>query len=126
MIHPVKSIIPKTEIQEICIRPVKPIFQISYHFGKMLDLYNQWQTSGKNKTDFAVSHDIRPTTFYYWTRKSEKAELRTGREDQLRVFMARKLSSVSLSRKSPKLIVCSPESDMVIVPSLISICRCCS
>lgn len=42
---------------------------------QMLSLYDQWQASGKSKTDFAVSHGIRPTTFYYWTRKFEKAEL---------------------------------------------------
>lgn len=38
----------------------------------MLRLYDQWQASGKSKKDFAVSHGIRPTTFYYWTRKFEQ------------------------------------------------------
>lgn len=41
---------------------------------QMLSLYDQWQTSGKSKTNFAISHGIRPTTFYYWTRKFEQAE----------------------------------------------------
>lgn len=41
---------------------------------QMLSLYDQWQASGKSKTDFAVSHGIRPTTFYYWTRKFEQAK----------------------------------------------------
>jgi hypothetical protein len=39
---------------------------------QMLGLYNEWQASGESKTDFAVSKGIRPTTFYYWTRKFEK------------------------------------------------------
>ena len=38
----------------------------------MLELYEKWQASGKSKTAFAESHGIRPTTFYYWTRKFEK------------------------------------------------------
>lgn len=41
---------------------------------QMLSLYSDWQASGKSKTDFAVSQGIRPTTFYYWTRKFEKEE----------------------------------------------------
>ena len=45
---------------------------------QMLSLYDQWQASGKSKTDFAVSHGIRPTTFYYWTRKFEQAESASG------------------------------------------------
>lgn len=39
---------------------------------QMLDLYHQWQTSGESKTIFALNHGIRPTTFYYWTRKFEQ------------------------------------------------------
>lgn len=39
---------------------------------QMLCLYEQWQASGQSKTDFAVSHGIRPKTFYYWTRKFEQ------------------------------------------------------
>lgn len=41
----------------------------------MLALYNQWQASGKSKTEFALNSGIRPTTFYYWTRKFEQALL---------------------------------------------------
>lgn len=40
--------------------------------SQMLGLYKQWQASGKSKTDFAVSQGVRPTTFYYWTRKFEQ------------------------------------------------------
>ncbi len=40
----------------------------------MLRLYEQWQQSGDSKTHFALSHGLRPTTFYYWTRKFEQAE----------------------------------------------------
>lgn len=42
---------------------------------QMLSLYQEWQTSGINKRDFAISQGVRPTTFYYWTRKFERAEL---------------------------------------------------
>lgn len=45
---------------------------------QMLDLYEQWQSSGESKADFAVNHGIRPTTFYYWSRKFEQASLGTG------------------------------------------------
>ena len=41
---------------------------------QMLSLYQQWQASGKSKTEFAEVHGIRPTTFYYWTRKFAQAE----------------------------------------------------
>lgn len=40
--------------------------------GQMLNLYEEWQASGESKTNFAVSHHIRPTTFYYWARKFEQ------------------------------------------------------
>jgi len=40
---------------------------------QMLSLYDQWQASGKSKIDFAINHGIRPTTFYYWARKFERA-----------------------------------------------------
>lgn len=45
---------------------------------QMLRLYDQWQASGESKTNFAVSQGIRPTTFYYWTRKFEQAHLSDG------------------------------------------------
>ena len=45
---------------------------------QMLGFYEQWQASGQSKTDFAVSRGIRPTTFYYWTRKFEQAHLADG------------------------------------------------
>lgn len=41
---------------------------------QMLNLYQQWQASGKSKTEFAEVHGIRPTTFYYWARKFEQVE----------------------------------------------------
>lgn len=45
---------------------------------QMLSLYDQWQASGESKTDFSVRRGIRPTTFYYWTRKFEQARLSEG------------------------------------------------
>lgn len=45
---------------------------------QMLCLYGQWQASGKSKTNFVISHGIRPTTFYYWARKFEQAHLSSG------------------------------------------------
>lgn len=42
---------------------------------QMLRLYEQWQASGESKIDFAIRHGIRRTTFYYWTRKFDKAQL---------------------------------------------------
>ncbi|MEM9391121.1 MAG: hypothetical protein AAGA02_11640 [Bacteroidota bacterium] len=41
---------------------------------QMLILYQQWQASGKSKTEFAAVHGVRPTTFYYWAREFEQAE----------------------------------------------------
>lgn len=50
-----------------------------HNHEQMLRLYTEWQTSGESKTDFALSHHIRPTTFYYWTRKFEQVgSLSTG------------------------------------------------
>jgi antitoxin component YwqK of YwqJK toxin-antitoxin module len=43
-----------------------------HNHEQMLGLYEQWQASGKSKTEFAISQGIRPTTFYYWTRKFEQ------------------------------------------------------
>lgn len=45
-----------------------------HNHEQMLSLYNQWQSSGESKKDFAVSHSIRPATFYYWTRKFEQPQ----------------------------------------------------
>jgi hypothetical protein len=45
-----------------------------HNYEQMLSLYSQWQASGKSKTEFAISQGIRPTTFYYWTRKFEQVE----------------------------------------------------
>ena len=42
---------------------------------QMLGLYDQWQVSGKSKTEFAAIQGIPLATFYYWTRKFEKAHL---------------------------------------------------
>lgn len=39
---------------------------------QILNLYEQWQSSGESKADFAVNHGIRPTTFYYWSKKFEQ------------------------------------------------------
>jgi len=41
---------------------------------QMLVLYDQWQASGESKKDFAVRNNVRPSTFYYWSRKFEVAE----------------------------------------------------
>lgn len=45
---------------------------------QMLSLYDQWQASGESKTEFAVNHGIRPTTFYYWARKFEQSGSGSG------------------------------------------------
>lgn len=39
---------------------------------QMLSLYEQWRASKESKTNFALNHGIRPTTFYYWARKFEQ------------------------------------------------------
>lgn len=44
----------------------------------MLSLYEQWQASGESKAHFAVSCGIRPSTFYYWARKFEQANIAVG------------------------------------------------
>lgn len=48
---------------------------------QMLSLYKQWQASGKSKTDFAVSQGVRPTTFYYWTKKFDQSHLSEGQSE---------------------------------------------
>ncbi len=45
-----------------------------YDHDQMLGLYEQWQISGKSKPAFAEDHGIRPSTFYYWTRKFERSK----------------------------------------------------
>lgn len=45
---------------------------------QMHELYKQWQASGKSKADFAATHGIRCSTFYYWARKFEQEALVTS------------------------------------------------
>ncbi len=44
-----------------------------YDHDQMQILFEQWLVSGLTKRDFALIHKINPVTFYYWTRKFEKA-----------------------------------------------------
>jgi len=37
--------------------------------------YQQWQSSGMSKTQFAKDHELKPTTFYYWIQKFEKLSI---------------------------------------------------
>jgi hypothetical protein len=43
-----------------------------YDHNQMQNLYEQWRASEMSKIDFALTHQIRPATFYYWIRKFEK------------------------------------------------------
>jgi hypothetical protein len=43
-----------------------------YDRKQMQNLYEQWRASETSKIDFALTHQIRPATFYYWIRKFEK------------------------------------------------------
>jgi hypothetical protein len=44
-----------------------------YNDELMLPLYEQWKASGMSKMAFALSRQIAPNTFYYWTNKFERA-----------------------------------------------------
>ena len=43
-----------------------------YDHDQIQILYEQWRASETSKIDFALTHQILPATFYYWTRKFEK------------------------------------------------------
>lgn len=53
---------------------------------QMLCLYEQWQVSQESKTKFALRQGIRPSTFYYWTRKFEQSQLPGNKEESISGF----------------------------------------
>lgn len=56
-----------------------------HDYEQMLRFYDQWQASSESKKDFAIRHSIRPSTFYYWTKKFERADLSEGQAEAVSV-----------------------------------------
>lgn len=80
----------------------------TYSKEQQESFYEQWQSSGMSKTQFAKDRELKPTTFYYWVEKFEKLSGHPSKESVKAGFVAINPSGVPIATDLPTAIIHYP------------------